>query len=196
METLNKDFWDHRYINNDIGWDTGSITTPLKTYFDQLKNKDLRILIPGCGNAHEAEYLMNNQFKNVFILDISELALFNFKNRVPNFPDDHLINEDFFYHKGEYDLMIEQTFFCAISPSLRSQYVKKTHDLLSKNGQLVGLLFNVDLNENHPPFGGSKKEYLTYFSPYFNIQIMETSYNSIAPRNGRELFIKMIKNQR
>lgn len=31
---------------------------PLKVYFDQLTNKDLKILIPGGGNSHEAEYLL------------------------------------------------------------------------------------------------------------------------------------------
>ena len=49
--SLNKDFWNNKYINSKTGWDVGEITKPLKEYFDQLENKKVKILIPGCGNA-------------------------------------------------------------------------------------------------------------------------------------------------
>ncbi|WP_316930385.1 class I SAM-dependent methyltransferase [Formosa agariphila] len=56
-------FWNEKYKNNDIGWDLGTVSPPLKSYFDQLTNKDLKILIPGGGHAHEAEYLHQNGYK-------------------------------------------------------------------------------------------------------------------------------------
>ena len=83
---LDEQFWDTRYQNNDIGWDLAEISTPLKVYFDQLTNKELRILIPGGGNSYEAEYLHNQGFKNVYVVDLSETALDNIKKRVPSFP--------------------------------------------------------------------------------------------------------------
>ena len=46
---LDESFWDDRYRDNDIGWDIGYVSTPLMAYFDQLQNKDLKILIPGGG---------------------------------------------------------------------------------------------------------------------------------------------------
>ena len=88
--------WENRYIINDIGWDLGVVSTPLKTYFDQLENKEITILIPGCGNSHEAEYLFKNGFKNVFVIDLSKTALANIKKRVPTFPVSQLILGDFF----------------------------------------------------------------------------------------------------
>lgn len=190
---LDKTYWDNRYKENEIGWDIGEISTPLKDYIDQITTKELKIVIPGCGNAHEAEYLFHKGFKNVFLVDVSPLALENFKQRVPDFPEQNLICEDFFKHQGTYDLMIEQTFFCALHPSLRKKYAQHTAELLKPEGKLVGLLFDAVLNTEHPPFGGNKAEYLTYFSPFFDVAIMETATNSIAPRAGRELFIKMIK---
>ena len=42
---LNKNFWDLRYQNNEIGWDIGYISTPLKKYIDQLTDKNIKILI-------------------------------------------------------------------------------------------------------------------------------------------------------
>jgi methyl halide transferase len=190
---LNKDFWNQRYIDKETGWDLGKIATPLKEYFDQLKNKELKIIIPGCGNAHEAEYLFNKGFINVFLIDLSPTALDKFKNRVPNFPNEQLICGDFFEHNGNYDLMIEQTFFCAINPNLRSKYAKHTAKILTNKGKLVGLLFDAELNSDHPPFGGNKKEYLTYFEPHFDIKTMEATHNSVESRTGRELFINLTK---
>ena len=189
MINLDKEFWNNRYVNNETGWDIGEISTPIKEYIDQLTDKSIKILIPGCGNAHEAEY----GFNNVFLIDLSPLALENFKKRVPKFPLNQLICDDFFIYNDTYDLIIEQTFFCAINPNLRKQYAEHTSSILNKNGKLVGLLFNDKLNEDKPPFGGNSAEYYSTFAPYFSIEIMENAYNSIIPRKDRELFIKMTK---
>jgi len=193
LEQLNKEYWTKRYTENETGWDVGEVTTPLKMYFDQLVDKELRILIPGAGNAYEAEYLVNAGFKNVTVVDISEEPLKNIKTRNLIFPSEQLICQDFFEHEQEYDLIIEQTFFCALHPLLRKEYAKKMHELLVPNGKLVGLLFNVPLNETHPPFGGNAEEYKTYFSELFNFNVFEPCYNSIKPRADRELFICLEK---
>ncbi len=192
---LNGSYWDNRYKDGATRWDLGKISTPLKTYFDQLKNKDTKILIPGGGNSYEAEYLHHKGFKNAFVVDLSETALINIKKRVPSFPPTHLIHRNFFDLTIKFDLIIEQTFFCAIDPSLRSQYVVQASKLLNENGKIIGLLFDAPLYEDHPPFGGDKAEYLTYFKPLFEIQIMEECYNSVGSRAERELFIKFVKNR-
>lgn len=187
--SLDSNSWNQRYLSKNTGWDIGHVSTPLKEYFDQLKNKDLRILIPGCGNSHEAEYLFSIGFQNVYVLDFSKKAINNFSSRVPGFPKDNLLCEDFFNISGNYDLIIEQTFFCAINKSKRFEYVNKIHSLLNKNGRLVGLLFNGPMNDDHPPFGGSTAEYKKLFSSLFDLKIIQSSKNSISSRNGKELFI-------
>ncbi len=111
MEELSAAFWSSRYKTNETGWDIGEISTPLKDYFDQLTDKSISILIPGAGNAYEAEYLYQQGFKNVSVLDYAQEPLNNFSQRVPAFPKNKLIHQDFFLHKGCYDLIIEQTFF-------------------------------------------------------------------------------------
>jgi SAM-dependent methyltransferase len=190
---FNEDFWDTKYKTNKTGWDLGQVSPPLKTYFDQLTNKELKILIPGGGNSHEAEYLLNIGFTNVYVVDISKLALDNLKQRVPSFPSSNLIHQNFFELEQTFDLIIEQTFFCALNPNLRKNYVDKMHSLLKENGKLVGLLFDARLNEDHPPFGGDKKEYIELFKNQFIIKILEDCYNSIENRQGMELFIKLLK---
>ena len=190
---LTEEFWDNKYKTNSIAWDIGNVSTPLKFYFDQLHNKKITILIPGGGNSYEAEYLHKLGFKEVFVVDISKTAIKNFKNRVPTFPSENLIHQDFFTLNKRFDLIIEQTFFCALNPLLRSDYAKKIAHLLKENGKLVGLLFDDKLNENHPPFGGNKTEYLRYFTPYFKTKYFSNCYNSIPSRDGRELFINLVK---
>ncbi|MDA9072209.1 TPMT family class I SAM-dependent methyltransferase [bacterium] len=181
--------WEQRYQNEDTGWDIRSISTPLKEYFDQLSDKGIKILIPGCGNGHEAAYLHQQGFSNVFLLDLAPSPLSNFLKENPTFPKEHLIEDNFFNHSGEYDLIVEQTFFCAIHPEHRQAYAEKVHELLKPKGKLMGLLWSVELNEKHPPFGGSKEEYHNYFDPLFNFVHFGNSYNSIQPRSGRELFL-------
>src|ERR1700740_2642480 len=159
MSGLGKEYWTDRYKSKETGWDIGSVSTPLKEYFDQIENKEIRILIPGAGNAYEAEYLYQQGFTNVYLLDISQEPIYAFQNRVPDFPKDHCICEDFFLHHGKYDLIAEQTFFCALHPSLRERYVLKMKDLLAPAGKLMGLLFNIPLNTEGPPFGGNDAAY-------------------------------------
>lgn len=188
MEHLSEEFWTSRYMNCQTGWDLGVVSPPLKAYFDQLEDRSIRILIPGCGNAHEAEYLHEQGFSNVHVIDLSQEPLNSLLKRVSNFPMEHTHQGDFFKHEGEYDLIVEQTMFCAIDPKLRPDYAKKAASLLSPKGKLVGVLFNTTF-EGGPPFGGSMEEYLTYFRPYFSMIHMEECYNSVGPRANREAFI-------
>lgn len=186
--TLNEDFWNNRYRSNETGWDIGQVSTPIKEYIDQLTDKTARILIPGAGNAYEAEYLYRNGFENIHVLDISTLAIQNLRKRIPEFPEEHLHCEDFFAHEGIYDLIIEQTFFCAIDPALRGQYATKMKSLLDHHGKLAGLLFGEEMNTAHPPFGGNREEYLELFRQDFEILVLDDAHNSIPPRAGSELF--------
>lgn len=189
---LDKSYWESRYENNQAGWDAGEITTPLKDYIDQLSNKSLKILIPGAGNSYEAEYLLHSGFINVTVIDLASNPLINIRNRVPSFPSENLIQGDFFNHRSQYDLIIEQTFFCALDPSLRPAYAKKMAEILVPGGKLAGVLFDTEF-EGGPPFGGNKNEYLQYFEPFFQINTLEKCYNSIKPRENRELFMILEK---
>lgn len=184
-----KSFWEERYDSNSTGWDLQRVSTPLKNYIDQLKETKLSILVPGCGYGHEVKYLVEQGFTNVSVIDISKQPIDSLENELGD--KCKLICGDFFTHNDKYDLILEQTLFCAIPPSWRSKYVEKCASLLNEGGKLSGVLFNFPLTEQGPPFGGGKKEYVPLFSKYFEIDIMETCKNS--DENREELFIKMIK---
>ncbi|GAA3630401.1 methyltransferase domain-containing protein [Flavivirga jejuensis] len=185
-------YWSKRYLDQSTGWDLGHVSEPIRCYVDQLKNKDIKILVPGAGNAYEAEYLYRSGFKNTYIVDISELPLNSFKDRVSDFPSKQIIHNDFFKLDSTFDLIIEQTFMCSFPPvdTIRPQYIKKMYDLLNANGKLVGLWFDIPLSGDleKRPFGGTKSEYVALFSTYFKIKTLEEAYNSVSSRKGQELF--------
>lgn len=193
MNDIRKEFWEEKYRNDNLGWDIGYPSPALVNYCSNYNDARLRILIPGAGNSYEAEFLYKQGFINIDVLDISEQAIKRFQNRMPSFPSQQLICKDFFEHEGQYDVILEQTFFCSLDPSFRQEYAYHIHRLLKPEGILAGVLFDDPLYEDRPPFGGHKNEYITYFEGLFTFRHFERCYNSIPPRDGRELFIELIK---
>jgi thiopurine S-methyltransferase len=185
---FDRSYWELRYEENKTGWNIGYASPPIKEYIEQLEDKSATILIPGAGNSYEAQLLWNNGFINTFVLDIAKQPLENLKNRVETFPNNQLLHQDFFELNKTFDLIIEQTFFCALNPNLRNQYAEKMYQLLKPNGKLVGLFFDFPLTESGPPFGGSIEEYKSIFGKYFKIKTLERATNSIKERQGKELF--------
>ncbi|QNH63313.1 methyltransferase domain-containing protein [Hymenobacter sediminicola] len=190
---FDENYWRSRYSTGRTGWDTGSITPPLRDYFDQMGSADARrILIPGAGRAYEAEYLHKLGFSEVHVADLAPEALAALQQQVPGFPAAHLLHQDFFTLPAlpPYDLLVEQTFFCALDPHLRAAYAQQCAALLRPGGTLMGLLFETDFGPvAEPPFGGTREEYRAYFEPYFDFKHFDTAYNSLSPRQDRELFI-------
>ncbi|MGN6292749.1 MAG: methyltransferase [Chitinophagaceae bacterium] len=195
METkAGQQYWDQLYQNKETRWDIGYPSPPLKEYIDQLENKRQSILIPGCGNSYEAGYILARGFTDLTLIDISPSLTSSLEEKFKHYLGKQLqiITGDFFELKGKYDLILEQTFFCALPPSNRHAYIQQMHKLLKPGGKLVGVLFNRLFEEAGPPFGGTAEEYKALFQEKFLIETMELCYNSIEKRMGTEVFIRLI----
>lgn len=190
---IDEKFWEDRWKTNDTGWDIGYPSPVLIDYIDSIKDKNTAILIPGCGSAYESEYLINNGFTNLTLLEISETIYLSLKEKFKT-KNITIIHGDFFELDQKFDIILEQTFFCALAPYLRPRYVWNMHQLLNPNGRIQGLLFNIQFDKN-PPFGGSELEYKTLFSHAFVLEKIEKSEKSIEPRKNTELEISFIKNE-
>lgn len=186
-------YWERRWQERQTRWDIGYASPPIVHYLKNYSNKDAAILIPGCGNAYEAAWLIDHGFSDVTVLDISPTAIGNARRIVDN--DDRLqfVCADFFSYQGQFDLILEQTFFCAIPISRRHDYSVKTTSLLRDGGRLVGVLFDREFEHAGPPFGGDRLEYRALFEEYFYLDRFESCNNSIPARTGTELFINLIK---
>lgn len=192
-KTSSKDYWSNLYHNNETGWDIGFPSPVIKGYVDQLTNKSISILIPGCGNAYEAEYLLAQGFTNITLIDIVPALTAALEQKFSKEIGKriHIITGNFFDHEGSYQLILEQTFLSALDPSLRTQYVDRMHSLLVKGCHLAGVLFNKVFDDG-PPYGGTIQEYELMFKNNFDIKTLEPCYNSIERRNGSEAFINLI----
>lgn len=190
---LGETYWNNQYDAGEIGWDLGEVSPPIKEYIDQLVNKDLRILIPGCGNTYEAEYLLQMGFTDITIIDIAPTLIAKLEEKFAGNPNIKIVLGDFFTHEGTYDLILEQTFFCAINPPLRKNYVTKMNELLAPGGKLTGVLFDREFEQQGPPFGGCKCQYEPMFEKEFNFKTIEICNNSFFKRQGTELFINLQK---
>lgn len=188
---MDQNYWETRWEKQETGWDIGYPSPAITKYMDGMADKNTAILIPGCGNAYEAEYLIQQGFTNITLIDIAPKAVARLKEKFEGVSAINIICADFFEHEGQYDLVLEQTFFCAIPPMKRKDYALKMHELLNTNGRIVGVLFDQQFNNPFPPFGGCPCEYKPIFENHFNIKTMEACYNSIAPRQGSEVFINL-----
>jgi methyl halide transferase len=192
-KNLNAAFWEEHYAQGHTPWDIGQVSPPIRQYMDSLADKDLLILIPGAGHAHEAAYLHRQGFRRVMVCDWAPSAFKPLLEQTPDFPQEHLLVSDFFELELDADLLLEQTFFCAIAPERRPEYARQAARLLKPDGMLAGLLFAELFEKEGPPFGGTAEEYAGYFAPWFHLERMELCDDSIKPRLGRELFIELKK---
>lgn len=191
--------WESRWQTGQTGWDIGGPSPSLTAYADQVPKarRDLRVLIPGCGNGYEAIHLLQQGFTQITMVDIAPTAVQRLKERLdPVVPDWRRFLQpvctDFFTLEGTYDLILEQTFFCALPPEQRPAYAQKMFDLLAPGGTLAGVLFDREFTGG-PPFGGRAEEYRQIFQPLFQIKTLAPCYNSIAPRAGAEVFVVLKK---
>ncbi len=191
--SLDQSYWNTRWEKGETGWDIGYAAPAITQYMMQYTDKSAAILIPGCGNAYEAEWLAKQGFTNITLIDIAPKAAEQLNEKFQYIAAIKVLCEDFFQHEGKYDLLIEQTFFCAIPPIRRKEYVQKAASLLKPNGKIIGVLFDKIFEQPGPPFGGSADEYRSLFDPSFIIHTMDRCYNSIPPRSGSELFIHLRK---
>lgn len=190
---LDKYYWDERYSSHQTGWDLGAPSPALVDFFENEQNKNQRILIPGCGNAYEAKYLIQSGYNDITLLDFAPTLVGILQDNFANFNEIQVVEADFFRFQGQFDLIIEQTFFCAQQKSQRQNYVEKMYELLVPGGQLIGLLFDREF-EQGPPFGGNTEEYHKLFSEG-NLEVlhMEKTDLSVEPRMGTEVFFKVRK---
>ena len=181
--------WQDHYDSNDLGWDLGQVAPPFVELWEKGKLPWGEVLVPGCGRGHEVIFLAENGFE-VTGIDFSEGAVTylgnalkkrNLKGRV--------LHQDFFSlddtHDGVYNLVIEQTFFCAISPRQRQDYVLKVSRMLKPGGMLVGLFYHTD-KQGGPPYNTTREDIETHFSENFEIQELDKTSLSSEQRKGKE----------
>jgi methyl halide transferase len=190
METESNNYWDERYLEENIPWDIGYANSGIIKYVQRQFPLTTRILIPGAGVGHEAAKLYALGYENVFVNEWSQSAKERMLAVYPGFPAENILIGDFFALRGCYPLIIEQTFFCALPPARRMDYVKKVKELLAHDGVFAGVFFDRTFADEGPPFGGDAAEYRALFSREFKVSVTSPWKDSIAPRAGTECWLE------
>ncbi|KAK5129603.1 hypothetical protein LTR08_003034 [Meristemomyces frigidus] len=131
-----------------------------------------RALVPGCGKGYDV-FLLTAYGYDAFGLDSSQLAVQGARACVDAKDRDHryplrnglegrgeavFVQADFFGDAfladtdgGQFDLIYDYTFLCALPPALRPKWAKRMSELLAPTGHLVCLEFPL---KKEPKMGG------------------------------------------
>ena len=199
MKISEPEFWQDKYESDETPWDTGSTTPEIIKSTNHLRNK--KICIIGCGYSKDAIYLSKNRNK-VFAVDFasSPIEYLSEIKKQNNIEDLFPIKEDIFNLSSKYnkffDIVIEYTCFCAISKNKRKDYVDVVSKILNKKAMFLALFFPTkkrDKDSSGPPFYVNIDKVLPMFKEKFKIINLNFNPDSIKPRIGNEVFIKMQK---
>jgi len=156
-----------------------------------------RILVPGCGFGSDALYLAEKGYQ-VSAVDWARETIDEVRKRArkKDLEIETLCasvwaipaswNETF-------DVWVEHTFFCAISPADRERYAQKAFELLKPGGKFLAALFvtkdpkaALPSQTGGPPFFLLEKDVRRIFEPYFEIMTLKLSGAAHSARVGRE----------
>eukprot|EP00434_Breviolum_minutum_P021863 symbB.v1.2.019296.t1/scaffold1554.1/size111945/2 len=124
--------------------------------------KGKRAFVPGCGRAYDAIALAEYGFDSVVAVDLSATAVdaakeFLSQSKSPAAAKVEVLCADFFKLELEpkADVIWDCTFLCALDPSVRAAWAKKTLSLLQPDGTLLTCIFPICDKEGGPPFAMS-----------------------------------------
>ncbi|MBI4984470.1 MAG: methyltransferase domain-containing protein [Rhodocyclales bacterium] len=183
------DFWDKRFQSGVMPWDAGAVPTDLQAYLRQQgPGQARRVLVPGCGSAHEAAFLDQLGW-SVVALDFSAAAVETARRNLGDWGGT-LVQEDFFAHSpaSPYALVYERAFLCALPRKLWAGYGERMMRLLAPGGHLAGYYFFGD-DLKGPPFAIDRPQLDALLTPYFDLVADDAVADSIPAFAGRERWL-------
>lgn len=178
-------FWDARFDAAYTPWDHGAVPQCLINYVAQ-SNTPKKVLIPGCGSAHEVRFFAERGWE-VTAIDFSPAAVARAKQLLGTMGN-HVREADFFgevIHQERFDLIYERAFLCALPRRLWDAWAARVAQLIAPDGFLVGFFF-FDIGEKGPPFGIGRGQLTELLSLHFTLIAESEPADSIAIFAGKE----------
>jgi len=181
--------WQGHYDSGECPWDLGEVAPPFRRLLEEGRLNPGSLIVPGCGRGHEVLYFARNGF-DVTAVDYTEGAVTTLGERLREQNiQAQVLRQSFFdldtSHDKQYDMMLEQTFFCAIHPDQRADYVATASRILKQGGRLFGLFYETG-EEGGPPFNTTEQNIHDQFSDRFRVFSLEKCDHSIERRQGKE----------
>lgn len=153
-------FWDERYRAGFTPWDARGVPLALTRFIDAAR-PGRRVLVPGCGSAYEAGYLLSQGF-DVTAIDIAPEALARARAVLGDAVADRVLRQaDFFSLDIEIDWIYERALLCALPYRLWPDYAAAARRLLGVGGVLAGFFFiqnSATEPRRGPPFSAHRTE--------------------------------------
>ena len=177
------EFWEQRFRENFTPWDAGGVPAAVREFLARDPAR-LRVLIPGCGSAHEAR-AFSVAGHEVVAIDFSRAAI-DAARRALGERAEVLVEGDFFSHEvGSFDLVYERAFLCALPRSHWRRWAARVAEVVRPHGRLAGFFF-WSRDPGGPPFGLETEELESLLAPAFDRVEDAAAVDSIPVFAGRE----------
>ena len=149
-------FWNDRYASGVTPWDLGDVSAPVRALVEKHFPRQGRVLVPGCGRGYEVVYLEKLGYRVTAVDFAGEAVRFLGELAQQSQVQPEILQQDFFLlptlYNSTFDVLLEQTCFCAIDPSLRNDYEQLAYRLLRPGGRLLGVFMELDEPREGPPY--------------------------------------------
>ncbi|KAM0747155.1 S-adenosyl-L-methionine-dependent methyltransferase [Meredithblackwellia eburnea MCA 4105] len=175
--------WEKMWQEQTTPWDASGIQPALKDlvengwakvgvdWSDLASGGEGKALVPGCGRGYDVLYLASKGFQAVGA-DISATAIAaareHYASQHSPPPTVTFEQVDFFKDLPEafYSLAYDYTFFCAIPPSMRSEWAKAYAKTIRPGGVLITLMWPIGEFRSHPTLVIASKVPRVVFTSY------------------------------
>lgn len=183
LDPAGPDFWDLRFREGFTPWDAGGVPAALREFLAR-EPAGRRVLVPGCGSGYEVRAFADAGHE-VVAIDFSAAAI-EAAQHVLGELGRVLVRGDFFAHSlGEYDLVYERAFLCALPRPLWPRWAARVAQVIRPGGRLAGFFYWSD-DGRGPPFGLKPGELESLLAPAFDRTEDASVIDSIPVFAGRE----------
>ncbi|CAO3617293.1 unnamed protein product [Cunninghamella blakesleeana] len=186
--------WEEKWANNNTPWDHNEPSPALVELIYNEETKKLlptsgNGIVPGCGAGYDVQFLASPSL-HMIGLDMSKTCIKVCKQKHPNAADlnyEFILGDffDFQIPDGGFDLAYDYTFFCALDPSMRSNWARRYGEIIKSGGTLICLMFPLQEKEGGPPFSVSVEAYQEALSSNFEMVFIKDAIGHES-RLGRE----------
>ena len=184
IDSSQPEFWDSRFAAGKTPWDLNGFPEELGSWLGSRSPE--RVLIPGCGRAHEVEAFYRAGWE-VMAIDFSCAAVEQARERLGPLGR-CVVHGDFFAHPLEahsFDGVYERTFLCAIPPEVWRSYAERVARVLRPGGALFGVFYYGEEPEP-PPYPLSQESAYRLFEPAFRLVEDAPVVQSLPIYGGKE----------
>ncbi|MDJ0975988.1 MAG: methyltransferase domain-containing protein [Planctomycetota bacterium] len=184
-DVMHAESWEQRYVEGTTGWDLGGPPPALVALLSGLEGGPRRVLVPGCGNGHDA-VAWAKAGHDVVAVDYAPSAVLGTRQNAEAAGVEVDVRQaDLFALPadldGTFDAIWEQTCYCAIHPSQRDAYVEVCGRVLKPGGRYHGLLWNHG-QPGGPPFDVTPDDVRARFAAAFELESLAPVAESVPSR--------------